>query len=64
MWNDNKFYIQRMSESSPLEYIGIKNNNTIVVQSNKYIYNILLRWKNHKGIQNPAWQIKLLNRPT
>jgi hypothetical protein len=36
----------------------IKNNNTIVIHSN-YEYNLLLRWKNGKGVLNPAWQIAI-----
>ena len=41
----------------------IKNNNTIILntKSNTKI-GMLLRWKNHKGILYPAWQISLINR--
>ena len=31
--------------------------NVIEVKSGLSIYNLLLRWRNHKGILNPAWQI-------
>jgi hypothetical protein len=40
---------------------GIKNNNTILINSknNKIQYALLLRWKNHLGILKPAWQISM-----
>lgn len=39
--------------------VTVKNGNTIVVNSGGGYHNLLLRWKNHKGILFPAWQIKL-----
>ena len=63
MWHNNKFNIERMMAqtkvNNTLKYIGIKNNNTILVKSENYMYELLLRWRNHKGILNPAWQIKV-----
>lgn len=36
-----------------------KNINTVIVKlDNNTQYNCLLRWKNHKGVLGPAWQIK------
>lgn len=36
-----------------------KNINTIIIElSNNTCYKCLLRWKNHKGVLGPAWQIK------
>lgn len=36
-----------------------KNINTIIVKmDNNTQYECLLRWKNHKGVLGPAWQIK------
>ena len=37
--------------------IIVKNRNTIVLMSDNYEYHLLLRWRNHAGILNPAWQI-------
>jgi len=33
----------------------IKNKNTIVAVSANYEFHLLLRWRNHAGIMNPAW---------
>ena len=40
--------------------IIVKNRNTIVLMSDNYEYHLLLRWRNHAGILNPAWQIKVV----
>jgi hypothetical protein len=41
-----------------------KNYHTIVIKSedDKAEWQFLLRWKNNKGINNPAWQIKYVTR--
>jgi hypothetical protein len=61
MWKSGKFSNDRISIGTQLEYKGIKNNNTIVVEDVERLqeYHLLLRWKNHKGVLNPAWQISL-----
>jgi hypothetical protein len=61
MWKSGKFTKDRISIGQQLEYKGIKNNNTIVVEDieQRQEYHLLLRWKNHKGVLNPAWQISL-----
>jgi hypothetical protein len=41
----------------------IKNKNAIVALSANYEFHLLLRWRNHAGIMNPAWQISLVKRP-
>lgn len=38
---------------------GIKNKNTLVFSSATMVYSCLLRWRNHKGILLPAWQISV-----
>ena len=60
MW-DNDFNIETLdhTETNISNVLEIINDNTIVVQANKYKYKILLRWKNGKGILNPAWQISI-----
>lgn len=35
---------------------------TLVVKSTTCIFHLLLRWRNHKGVLLPAWQISLKNR--
>ncbi len=61
MWKSGKFTMDKISIGKQLEYKGIKNNNTIVVEDieQRQEYHLLLRWKNHKGVLNPAWQISL-----
>jgi hypothetical protein len=48
-------------EMEDIQFRSIKNKNTIVLESSvtKTTYNLLLRWRNHKGILNPAWQISM-----
>lgn len=61
LWNNNEFYIDKLDISSNIVYKNIKNSNTIVLEDldNNQEYHLLLRWKNHKGVLNPAWQISL-----
>lgn len=61
LWNNGKFYYDVMDESqmSNMEVSSIKNGNTLVIKSSNTLYNILLRWRNHKGILNPALQISM-----
>ena len=59
LWSNERFYIDMISytEMSGMSVKSIKNGNVIEVKSGLSIYNLLLRWRNHKGILNPAWQI-------
>jgi hypothetical protein len=59
LWSDERFYIDKIldNEMACMNEISIKNGNVIEVKSGGTIYNLLLRWRNHKGILNPAWQI-------
>ena len=58
---NDQFYIDQFveSEMTNMVFHGIKNGNVIVIQSEHTRYNLLLRWRNRKGILNPAWQISL-----
>jgi hypothetical protein len=57
LWDLNDFRIQQIDTTSNVIFKGVKNNNTIVLISDSYEYHLLLRWRNHLGILNPAWQI-------
>jgi hypothetical protein len=59
LWSNERFYIDMISdtEMSGMSVNSIKNGNVMEVKSGGSIYNLLLRWRNHKGILNPAWQI-------
>jgi hypothetical protein len=62
MWDTKQFHIETMdlAETSIQSFEGILNNNTILVKSHTLVYKLLLRWRNHKGILNPAWQISVM----
>lgn len=47
------------TELANLRFKYIKNRNTIVLVCDSYEFHLLLRWRNHKGCLNPAWQISL-----
>lgn len=51
--------------SATLGSPGIKGRNTVVVElpgdPQKRAFHALLRWRNHLGILNPAWQIKVVS---
>jgi len=61
LWSDGKFHIDKISETemSDLVFKGVFNDNRIDLVKEKTTYGLLLRWRNHKGIQNPAWQISM-----
>lgn len=61
LWCNGKFYFDKLSEAemSDMTYHSIKNGNVLKVKSGNSIYGLLLRWRNHKGILNPAWQISM-----
>jgi hypothetical protein len=56
LWCNGKFYYDTLSISE-MKFHSIKNGNMIVLNSGNTQYELLLRWKNHNGILNPAWQI-------
>lgn len=60
MWDGNQFHLEEIIPNGEnLQFNEIKNGNTIMLKTDVYNYHLLLRWRNHKGILNPAWQIKL-----
>lgn len=64
LWKNGEFHHDMITqeEMSGIKFHAIKNGNTIVLQSAtkpSITYHLLLRWRNHKGILNPAWQISL-----
>jgi hypothetical protein len=64
LWDLQRFHIDEFKEEdfSNLIFVEIKNNNVIVLKTDTSIFHLLLRWRNHKGILMPAWQISLKNR--
>jgi hypothetical protein len=61
LWNKGVFVVESLDrkEMTDLSLGPIKNGNVLVVQGPTKSYHMLLRWRNHKGILNPAWQISL-----
>lgn len=60
LWFNGKFHYDQISESemTDITFKRVRNGNTIEVMSGSTRYDLLLRWRNHKGVLNPAWQIK------
>jgi len=44
---------------SELSFVRVKKDNSIVLTNGAYEFHLLLRWKNHQGILNPAWQVSV-----
>lgn len=61
IWTGTDFMDYKFSEFTLESAYEIKNNNTIVIKTmcGTYSVNSLLRWRNHKGILNPAFQISI-----
>jgi hypothetical protein len=62
LWSKGKFYLDSIApqEMANLQFQSVKNGNVVLVKSeSNTIYSLLLRWRNHKGILNPAWQISM-----
>jgi len=61
LWNNGKFTLDKIRNEEMLNmtYQGIRNGNILEVKSGTTTYSLLLRWRNHKGIMTPAWQISL-----
>ena len=59
LWNGLDFIVEKLEIGKTLTFKEIKNCNTIVLEDieKKQRFGFLLRWKNHKGVLNPAWQI-------
>jgi hypothetical protein len=61
LWSNGTFHIDKVREQEMTEMMfhSIKNGNILELKSGQTIYGLLLRWRNHKGILNPAWQISM-----
>ena len=63
LWSGDAFHYDYISnaELTGLEFDSIsKAGNTVVLRAGTLCkYKLLLRWRNHKGILNPAWQIAM-----
>lgn len=61
LWHNGKFHYDSIDVGvqTDMSISGIKNGNVLMVKSGLKTYKLLLRWRNHKGILNPAWQISL-----
>jgi len=61
LWDLKDFHVNHIEKENFVihHFLGIRNNKTIEVSSNKYKFELRLRWRNHKGILNPAWQISV-----
>jgi hypothetical protein len=60
LWDikQKKFHIDRCLYNSSKELILSEvTDNTIIIKQDDIIFKLLLRWKNHKGILLPAYQI-------
>ena len=56
-FEDSDFVI---GDTPPITHI--KNNNSLVINLPNTVISCLLRWKNHKGVLYPAYQIKVSRR--
>ena len=60
LWSDGKFNVDQLNtENLNFEFYQIRNGNLLEVKSGNLVCSMLLRWRNHKGVLNPAWQISL-----
>jgi len=61
LWSNRKFNIDKMTneEMTGMTFHSIKGGNVIQLNSGNTTYSLLLRWRNHKGILMPAWQVSL-----
>lgn len=57
LWDGDRFQVHRLN-FGPMEYMG-HTKNQILLKSGDTNLRLLLRWKNHKGILGPAWQISV-----
>jgi hypothetical protein len=68
LWDTQTFHTDRLSDEDLTlsEFVAEHRNkkNTLVVASDTMTYRCLLRWRNHKGILKPAWQISVKRNVT
>jgi hypothetical protein len=54
------FYLESADfTAGTLAFVGIEKGHTAVVRTEQYVFKLLLRWKNHQGVLNPAWQVSV-----
>lgn len=63
LWSNQKFHLDEIHINSirHIEFSSISDKgNVIILRSGGDVgLHMLLRWRNHKGILNPAWQISM-----
>jgi hypothetical protein len=61
LWDRERFHVREFAqeELTLTEIVGIHCRNTLRVRSATRTFSMLLRWKNHKGVMYPAWQIRM-----
>jgi len=66
LWSNQQFHLDEIHINSirNIEFASISNKgNVIILRAGTGVYKLafhmLLRWRNHKGILNPAWQISM-----
>ena len=63
LWSDDQFHYDRISEAEltglVFDSISKTGNTAILRAGNLCEYKLLLRWRNHKGVLTPAWQIAM-----
>ena len=61
LWSKGTFHYDTISdaEMTGIAFQSIRKGNVLVLQAGQASYELLLRWRNHKGILNPAWQISM-----
>jgi hypothetical protein len=60
LWCNGRFHYDKISEPEMnMSFHSIRNGNILELKAGNTIYSMLLRWRNHKGILNPAWQISM-----
>ena len=67
MWSktSHAFYVDRLPpEELVIRHLERHTKNTLVFRAYQLEYHFLLRWKNGKGICNPAWQVSVKKRGT
>jgi hypothetical protein len=59
LWHEGNFHVDSLTRDDlAIDRIGsIRNGNVVELFSKTARYDMLLRWRNHKGVLNPAWQI-------
>jgi len=64
LWDLKQFHTDQFdtNDLTLVSNLGLHRKNALVIKSTTCIFHLLLRWRNHKGVLLPAWQISLKNR--